>query len=169
MKYLIMLIMLTGCGITEQMNRHCNGSDLELACETFFGNNDKEQDIRLDELEQVVSELASKLDASILELQQADSANQSTIQSKVNSLTTQLAVLQTNNTVTELIDPCGDGAGYDEVLLRTSKGDIVAYFESGSARRLSVLKPGSYATTDGTGCAFTVNSEMKVCDGLGCR
>lgn len=60
--------------------------------------------------------------------------------------------------LTKIIDPCGDGAGFDEVLLRTGSGKIIAYFEYGNSRFLSTIPTGSYRTTDGTNCNFEVTS-----------
>lgn len=60
-------------------------------------------------------------------------------------------------TVTELIDPCGDAPGYDEVLMRLHNGLLVAHFASGTKQFLTVIGPGTYMTTDGTACTFTVS------------
>jgi len=57
----------------------------------------------------------------------------------------------------ELIDPCGDGPGFDEVLLRLTDGRLVAYFEQGGNRFLSVISDGNYRTTDAQGCYFSVS------------
>lgn len=64
--------------------------------------------------------------------------------------------------ITELIDPCGNTPGiYDEVLLRTNSGQIIASFSdnmNGNNTRLSVLEAGSFITTDGSNCHFSVDS-----------
>jgi hypothetical protein len=69
------------------------------------------------------------------------------------------------STVT-VIDPCGDKSGvYDEVLLKLADGSILASFSddaNGKNTRFSLLVPGSYMTTDGSKCYFTVNSNMAV-------
>ena len=68
--------------------------------------------------------------------------------------------------IVAVIDPCGDAPGiYDEVLLKLQDGNILASFsqnQSGLNTRFSLLSPGSYQTTDGTSCVFTVNSDMSV-------
>lgn len=66
--------------------------------------------------------------------------------------------------VVEIVDPCGDDPGeFDEVLLRLSTGDLLAYFEdSGGKRFLSLIGPGNYMTTDKQSCPFTVNPDMTV-------
>lgn len=61
-----------------------------------------------------------------------------------------------------LVDPCGDAPGrYDEVFLKLANGMLLASFSdnaNGMNTRFSVLTPGSYGTTDGDNCVFTVNS-----------
>lgn len=60
-------------------------------------------------------------------------------------------------TVSDIIDPCGDGPGYDEVLLVLANGTLLAHYADGVKQFLSVIGPGTYTTTDGTGCVFTVS------------
>ncbi len=61
-----------------------------------------------------------------------------------------------------LIDPCGDAPGiYDEVFLHLQNGTILASFSdnaNGQNTRFSVLSPGSYIVTDGSGCKFSVDT-----------
>jgi hypothetical protein len=67
------------------------------------------------------------------------------------------------NAVLEIIDPCGNNEGhFDEVILRLSTGDLLAYFESGSKRFLSIIDPGNYRTTDAQRCYFTVTEDLEV-------
>jgi len=67
------------------------------------------------------------------------------------------------NAILEIIDPCGDNPGqFDEVLFRLSSGEVVAYFEQGSKRFLTVLNPGNYRTTDTQNCNFTITEDMQV-------
>lgn len=65
--------------------------------------------------------------------------------------------------VTEIVDPCGDSAGiYDEVFLRLSNGLLIASFSdnsNGTNTRFALLTPGSYVTTDGSHCYFTVTNQ----------
>jgi len=61
--------------------------------------------------------------------------------------------------IVEFIDPCGDNPGhFDEVVLKLSTGELLAYFESGSHRFLSLIRNGNYRTTDVQNCAFSVNN-----------
>jgi hypothetical protein len=64
--------------------------------------------------------------------------------------------------ITKIIDPCGDSVGFDEVILKTGSGKLIAYFENGASRYLSVIPTGSYRTTDGTNCRFEVTSSGVV-------
>jgi len=69
--------------------------------------------------------------------------------------------LLTQNGVARLIDPCGDSSDYDEVLIKLNSGEIVGYFEQGAKRFLSVLKDGTYITTDNSSCLFIIqNGEL---------
>lgn len=62
--------------------------------------------------------------------------------------------------VAELIDPCGDAPGVvDEVLIKLADGRVLASFSAnvqGLYTRLAVLPPGTYMTTDGSGCVFSI-------------
>jgi len=88
----------------------------------------------------------------------------SVVQAQIVNLFSQISALQTasQHSIVALIDPCGDGAGFDEILLKLQNGTLIAYFESGSNRHLSVLPAGSYRTTDAQNCNFTVSSSGVV-------
>jgi len=58
--------------------------------------------------------------------------------------------------VVDIIDPCGDSPGFDEVLLRLANGQLLAHFASGSLQFLTLVPDGSYVTTDSQQCHFTV-------------
>lgn len=83
-------------------------------------------------------------------------------QTDINSLSISIATLQGYHNIVSLVDPCGDAAGkVDEVLLRLSDGSLLASFSDSAAglnTRFAVIGNGSYSTTDGTGCSFTVNN-----------
>jgi len=64
----------------------------------------------------------------------------------------------------ELINPCEDAPGYDEILLRLHNGQLIAHFSSGNIQFLTLLTPGSYVVTDGTNCQFSVDSNLTVID-----
>lgn len=97
-----------------------------------------------------------------------------TLQSQANSAQAQITALQAQDSIVDYLD-CAvgnvvDGPGYDEVILRTKSGKLIAYFkDNGSREFLTLLTPGSYRTTDQQACSFTVNSAGLMCDGLGCR
>jgi hypothetical protein len=65
-------------------------------------------------------------------------------------------------TVVAIIDPCGKQSAYDEVLLKLENGNILAHYSDGNKEFLTFVGPGSYRTTDGTSCAFTVFPDMTV-------
>lgn len=65
-------------------------------------------------------------------------------------------------TITELIDPCGDGPGFDEVLLRTANGALLAHYADGVKQFLTTVPPGTYISTDGQACVFTVSPSGSV-------
>lgn len=66
----------------------------------------------------------------------------------------------TTYSVVEIIDPCGDAENvYDEVILKLGNGTYLASFSdnaSGLNTRFGILPPGTYQTTDGTNCIFTL-------------
>lgn len=71
-----------------------------------------------------------------------------------------------NYQITEIVDPCGDALGIDdEVLLKTASGQLIASISdkaSGKNTRISILSPGSYVTTDGSNCHYTVNADGTI-------
>jgi len=102
----------------------------------------------------------ASLAARVMTLESQIGTPTSGLQAMINSNTVQLLELQSNHNVTSLIDPCGDGPGYDEIFLRTSTGKIIASFSdssSGTNTRFAELTAGGpYQTTDGTHCTFSV-------------
>jgi hypothetical protein len=59
----------------------------------------------------------------------------------------------------EIIDPCGTNPNIQNEVLIRYNGHIYASFSdsvSGMNTRLSILRDGSYMTTDGEMCRFTV-------------
>jgi hypothetical protein len=70
------------------------------------------------------------------------------------------------STILAVIDPCGDTAGiHDEVLLRLSNNTLISSFSdaaSGLNTRFSLLRPGSYITTDGSVCRFTIDANLNL-------
>lgn len=89
-----------------------------------------------------------------------------TLQNSVNNLTVQMAVLNGYDHIVSIVDPCGNHpTKVDEVFLKLSDGKLIASFSdnaNGLNTRFVVLTNGSYATTDGTGCSFTVSGSGNV-------
>lgn len=69
-------------------------------------------------------------------------------------------------TIVAIKDPCGDAAGvYDEVMLQLQNGTIIASFSensSGKNTRFATIPAGSYVTTDGSLCYFSVNASGTI-------
>lgn len=150
---LLALITLASCGKVEPV------SDL------FSPNNDHPTKSEYDDLSNRVTELEKRLDDMYNNLSSLSTnidnmeVDQDILQQAIAINTANIATLESNLSVTQIIDPCGDNAGqFDEVLLVMSNGDIIGYFEQGSKRFLSVLPNGNYRTTDTQACNFTVNN-----------
>lgn len=60
------------------------------------------------------------------------------------------------------VDPCGPQSTYDEILIQLTNGQVVAHFSSGNRQFLTSIGPGTYITTDGTGCIFTIQNDMTI-------
>jgi len=152
MKYLVSAIigltLFTSCGRVE--------SPSELV---DFLDNKKTVDSNKDR----ISELEKRLDQYYVSLEGLEAnidkvgVDQDTLTLLVNNNVSSIATIETNNTVSEMIDPCGDNPNeFDEILLIMSDGSIIAYFEQGSKRFLGELPDGNYRTTDRQACNFSV-------------
>lgn len=147
---LIPLIFLVSCG---------KNTTKTIYKENPFDNSQNET--RLNDLENRINLLESRHNELETRLNLSDD-NAYLLQSAVNDLT--LDIIQANNKLDGLevfdsiIDPCGDGPGFDEVLIKTSKGRVIAYFEDGGRRFLTNLLPGNYRTTDKQSCFFNVDA-----------
>jgi hypothetical protein len=64
--------------------------------------------------------------------------------------------------IIEVVDPCGKQTSFDEVLYRLPDGRLLAHFDNGALQFLTILTPGTYTTTDGSKCQFTVDANNKV-------
>jgi hypothetical protein len=61
------------------------------------------------------------------------------------------------NSIIEIINPCGDSGGaFDELLFRLDNDKIYAVYYDGTHGFLTEIVDGSYVTTDGKNCYFTV-------------
>lgn len=82
----------------------------------------------------------------------------------VNNMQIELSNLAiSGDPIVEYYDPCNNGPGFDEVLMRTRSGKYIAYFESGSNRHLTILEANtSYRTTDQQKCFFTLNNAGQI-------
>lgn len=90
------------------------------------------------------------------------------INTQLDDIVSSVATFNSYNTVTQIISPCGITTGWYEVVLRTSGGDYLAYFEQGGNRFLVKLQRGTdYSTTDGRGCNFRVKTDGTIKQGHG--
>lgn len=187
MKTLLLLVivsLLSSCGLTEGLNRAC-GSDLEELCNLTFGMDDEErdqkiadttfknndQDARILALEQQNEQLIESMDSfseQIEQLGEDDESNKTYLQGLITSLSNTVSAnlvtlnnlsASLNGSVTKMIDVCGDKPGYfDEIVLKTNTGKYIAYFEDGGKRFLTELSYDSYVSTDKQACNFTISS-----------
>lgn len=65
-----------------------------------------------------------------------------------------------------MLNPCGNAPGiYNEVLLKLSDGTVLSSFSdnaNGLNTRFSIIGPGTYSTTDGDNCVFTLDSNGNI-------
>ena len=65
-----------------------------------------------------------------------------------------------------IIDPCGKqrADGMDEILLRLATGELFGVYFNHSAHQSALVSvpAGTYVTTDGTNCQFTVTADGSV-------
>lgn len=92
------------------------------------------------------------------------SNSNSAIQNSVNTLVTQMAQIQLQDSVVGLVDPCPAVSSntYKEFLFKMKSGKLVAYFEDGGKRFLTVVTAGNYRTTDARACNFTVTTNNTI-------
>jgi hypothetical protein len=163
---LFSLLFLVSCGQRLLIENEYNDKELKDRVTALESKVKSLEDSRLLMIQDITNNQADidelKLsgengEALISDLQ----AELDSLQNSVNLASSQIVALQQNANISSLIDPCGDGAGFDEVLFRLSDGRIVGSFSEnvyGLNTRFSVLTAGNYQTTDNTGCRFTVNA-----------
>ncbi|MBV6514181.1 MAG: hypothetical protein FMNOHCHN_03771 [Ignavibacteriaceae bacterium] len=166
-KVVILAILISGCGIAERLAEDCGG-ELEQGCIALFGSDHTQTedlaryvDMELRKLQKILNGMYAEINSNY--------SDQQRLELDVANLNSIIYQLQTEERIIERIDPCGDGPSFDEVILRSSSGALIAYFEQGGKRFLTQLPAGSYQTTDNQSCNFTINSSGKLCDVLGCR
>lgn len=84
-----------------------------------------------------------------------------TLQGQINSALVNIATLQGYNNIVQIKDPCGAQGSYNEVLLKLSNGKYLSSYSENSGglnTRFAILADGTYRTTDGSGCYFTVSN-----------
>lgn len=183
---LLTTLTLTGCGVAEDIGSKCGGTLKDLCHATFGGRIDEAQEILLSEHEQRILSLETQSELlrsqalsiqnyiTVLELNQSQTQDDidmlqtqlNQISLQITNMTIQIAQLQGYQNITEIVTPCpslNSPSGYREVLLRTSQGNVLAYFEAGNKRYLTALKANkNYMTTDGSGCMFGTDSDLNI-------
>lgn len=180
---LVVLLTLVSCG-KQTVNKYIENPYDNSANEVKF----KELDQRLSKLELSILNTIETMEENhetILRLQSqlSDEVNslesdlsdvekevqtlglyQESLQTIVTSLQDKQAELQLNTSVIDLIDPCPtvNSSSYKEMLFRLSNRKLVAYFEDGGKRFLTVLTAGNYETTDKRACKFTVDNNNNI-------
>jgi len=126
----------------------------ELANDLLGTDPDSNEDLA--DLEDRVDSLYDALDTLGNQVND-NSVDQDNLTNIIASHTAYIVKVESNLTVSEVIDPCGDYSNhFDEVLLVMSDGSIVAYFDSGNKRFLTILQDGIYRTTDKQSCRFEI-------------
>jgi len=158
--------LLIGCGPAQKLSRDCSGT-FDQVCDLVLGDDSDEiaeHEDRLDDIERRLRSLNLEL-TSIIEtlnvLSQTVNVTQlqlADLQADADLVVAEVAVLSGYHNIAEIVDPCGDGPGYDEVVLKTSQDEFLAYFQKGSRRHLAVLVDGNYETTDEQRCEFTIQN-----------
>jgi len=150
-------IFQSGCAVVDSIQSACKGSDLQGGCDFLFGYKDRQQDENIESNEDLLFAMSRELNKLIKSGHEAQ-------QLQINALQTQLTQLASQQNPVEIIDPCGDKPGaYDEVLVRIDDGRLVAYFESGGTRFLTILLQNvTYQTTDSQACVFHLDSNNQV-------
>jgi hypothetical protein len=68
--------------------------------------------------------------------------------------------------ISHVVDPCGDAPNIvDEVLLVLYNKQVLVSFsqnQSGLNTRLALLPAGTYTTTDGSNCTFTLDNQGNI-------
>lgn len=110
--------------------------------------------------EEFVNTVTADLKLEIEQLEESVAYQQTVI----NDMVGDIAELANQDVIVEYIYPCGDRAGiFDETLLRTKSGKLIAYFENGGNRFLSILTANSYSTTDAQPrCHFNVDAAGNI-------
>lgn len=159
----------------EVENNFMTVNNSYTSLQALMESNDESLQDEIDALQLQVNNQYNSLTLSMVNLTNQLTSTQSqvnTLQGNINSLSSSYTTLnatvntlnsQLANAVTMIIDVCGDTPNqFDEVVLKTRNGDYLAYFEQGNKRFLAKLGAGSYVSTDGTNCHFTITNSGNI-------
>lgn len=150
----LLSLLLISCGPAQVLNKNCSKTD--PMCVFIFGEDEAQQSEDIEDLRQAIALLQQSI--NILQANSAQNTEQEqAVQAQINEMKVKLAELEAREAIIEYMDPCGDYPGYfDEIIMRTSSGKYIAYFEQSGKRFLTLLKSGTYKTTDKQGCVFSL-------------
>lgn len=141
------LLILVSCG-KKSYTKHV---------ENPFDNSGNEA--RLAELEARIAAVELSHESLVDEMESTGNDLQGQIDATLGTIARLQGAIEAKSSV-DYVNPCGDGQGFDEIILRVTTGSqvkFIAYFEQGSKRFLSELGNGNFRTTDQQACNFSVN------------
>lgn len=153
MNYLLAItaLFMIGCN-RPQVPKNCSGTlkyDCTAESEPDYGADIQRLQKEIKELYEYILVINEELDEG--------GATITEIQDFINQLLVRVVELESHLYIEQIIDPCGDGPGLDEIILEMSDGSLIVYFkESSSKEFLTKLTPGTYTTTDNQQCTFEV-------------
>ncbi len=173
MKILLLLavIGLSGCGLQRQVdelkNREAQSEadsqarDAALQAQIQSLEADRQFDLlQLSAQGLLLANVQIDVNASATQIQSI-LTTMNDLQASINAQTEALAILQGYTNIVSIKDPCGAQSAYNEVFLKLSTGQYLASFSdsaSGLNTRFTILTDGSFVTTDGSHCYFTVSN-----------
>ncbi len=183
MKLLLTLLVLVSCGKRDPLPysfakgigaeetgdiKKVNGKVKSLAERILdLENNHTSLESDISAISDSVAELRVDMEAGDDSLQgQINTLNGiiNSLQDDMDEVQEDLTEVSTGQNIVRHIDPCGDQSGhYDEILMVTQEGTVIAYFEVGNKRFLSELIPNTlYQTTDNQTCRFMVTEDGEL-------
>lgn len=158
---LMALALLSGCGLQNQVNDLKSRADHdETAINDLYA--------RLNALNSALASTNAQLISLGSQQASGNAALQgaiTTLQGQQATLMVQIATLQGYKNIVAIKDPCGTQGAYNEVFLQLANGNYLASFSdnaNGLNTRFTVLTDGTFTTTDGTHCSFTVSGGGKI-------
>lgn len=171
MRILILLAILTivsGCGLQNQINhlrKKSNEAETRVAILQnrvldIEGNIQNSLALVTGRINSLALTIANTPTLTTVEAD-AITAQITALQLNANDLITQLAVVQGVTGIVGIRTPCGASPGLNEVILRLNDGRYLSSYSdnpNGTNTRFIILLDGTYRTTDGRRCVYTVSN-----------